>query len=130
MAEITFSRLSAFQLSHTKNPIPAPPDNISPATITNQATLILNRNPVMMCGKLYGIKILVRYLILEKPKALATFLWSCGIDATPKEVFISVDHNEVMNTINMVAIPVSLKTTKPIGNQASGETGLSNCTIG
>lgn len=130
MAEITFSRLNAFQLSQTKNPIPAPPESISPATITNQATLILNRKPVIMCGKLYGIKILVKYLILEKPNALATFLWSCGMDATPKDVLMSVDHKEVMKTINIVARPVSLKTTKPIGNQAKGETGFSNCTIG
>ena len=54
MAEITFSKLKAFQLSHTKNPIPAPPDNISPATITSQATLILKRNPVIICGNVYG----------------------------------------------------------------------------
>lgn len=74
MAEITFSRLKAFQLSQTKNPIPAPPDNISPATITNQATLILKRKPVIICGKLYGTNILVKYLYFEKPKALATFL--------------------------------------------------------
>ena len=45
---------------------------------------------------------------------------------TPKEVLINVDHKDVMNTINMVAIPVSLKTTKPIGNQAKGETGFKN----
>ena len=32
--------------------------------------------------------------------------------------------------MNIVAIPVSLKTTKPIGNQAKGETGFKNCTIG
>ena len=130
MAEITFSRLNAFQLSQTKNPIPAPPDSISPATITSHATLMLKRKPVIMCGKLYGINIFVKYLIFEKPNALATFLWSCGIDATPKEVLISVDHNEVMNTINMVARPVSLKTTNPIGNQANGETGFKSCTIG
>lgn len=130
MAEITFSRLKAFQLSQTKNPIPAPPDSISPATITNQATLILNRNPVMICGKLYGIKILVKYLFVENPNALATFLWSCGKEATPNDVLINVDHNEVMNTIKIVANPVSLKTTNPIGNHANGETGFNNCTIG
>lgn len=62
IAEMTFSRLNAFQLSQTKNPIPDPPESISPATITNQATLILKRKPVMICGKLYGIKILVKYL--------------------------------------------------------------------
>ena len=126
MAEITFSKLNAFQLSQTKNPIPAPPDNISPATITNQATLILKRNPVIMCGKVYGKTTLVKYLHFENPKALATFLWSCGIVLTPKEVLINVDHKEVINTINIVAIPVSLKTTKPIGNQAKGETGFKN----
>ena len=74
IAEITFSRLNAFQLSHTKKPMPFPPESISPATITNQATPTLNRKPVMMCGKLNGIKTFVRYFHREKPNAFATFL--------------------------------------------------------
>src|SRR5688572_8200120 len=56
IAEITFSRLRAFQLSQTKKPIPIPPESISPATITNHATPMLSRRPVMMCGRLNGNK--------------------------------------------------------------------------
>ncbi len=69
-----FQDSSAFQLSHTKKPMPIPPDNISPATITNHATPMLRRSPVMICGRLKGNNTFVRYFQREKPKAFATFL--------------------------------------------------------
>ena len=56
IADMTRSRMSAFQLSQTKNPMPMPPDSISPATITTQAMPRLNRNPVRMCGSENGIR--------------------------------------------------------------------------
>ena len=130
MAQRIFSKLPPFQLSQTKNPMPIPPDNISPATMTIQATPILKRKPVMMCGKAKGSRILVMYFDFEKPNALATLMWSCGIEATPNAVFISVGHKDVMKMTKTVAEGADSNAKSPNGNQASGETGRKIWTIG
>jgi hypothetical protein len=40
---------------------------------------------VIMCGKANGMMTLVMYFHLENPYALATFLWSCGMEATQRQ---------------------------------------------
>ena len=57
---------------------------------------MLSRNPVIISGRLAGNKILVMYFQREKPKTRATFLWSTGMELTPKAVLMSVGQMQVM----------------------------------
>ena len=107
-----------------------PPESISPATITIQAIPIDSLKPVMIWGKLKGITIFVRYLPVENPKALLTFLWSCGMFEAPNAALSNVGHKQQINIMKMLAFGESWKIASPNGNQARGDTGFKICTIG
>jgi hypothetical protein len=62
-----------------------------------------NFKPVKMCGKENGIIIFEMYFQAEKPNALLTFLWSLGIDATPKAVLIIMGQMQQIKIINTLA---------------------------
>src|SRR4051794_39386666 len=120
MAEITRSRLRAFQLSQTKNPMPVPPESISPATMTIQAIPMLRRMPVRMCGRLYGTTTRKKYCVFENWNTRATFLCACGTELAPNAVLIIVGHREVTQIMNTAAWGADWNTTSPMGNQANG----------
>jgi hypothetical protein len=63
-----------------------------------------NFKPVKMCGKENGIIIFEIYFHGENPKALLTFLWSLGIDATPKAVLIIIGQMQQIKIMNTLAL--------------------------
>ena len=127
--------------SQTNFPSPGFCASISAAINTIQAIPRLRRRPVNIIGSADGSTILRTWLRALSRSTRDTLVRSWLTEVTPTAVFMSVGHRQHRETVNMEvrkdldtigsSLTYSALTTMVTsGNQASGDTGLNNCTSG